>query len=276
MTATIVSLHSYPVKSARALDHASAVLTERGLPHDREWMVVDARGRFQTQRELPALARLEAAVHGDALQLRMDADAIDVPRAPDARPREVQVWQSTCLADDTGDVIAAWLSRRLGRDLRLVHFNAQRPRVSDAAWTADLRALNAFSDGFPLLVANSASLAELNSRLQQPLPMNRFRPNIVIDGIEPWAEDRIDDLVADGLRLRLVKPCTRCTIPTTDQASGARGSDEVLRVLRTYRYSAALHGVSFAENAVIVAGIGQRLRVGQRLEVTWKRSAGPN
>jgi uncharacterized protein len=270
---TIISLHSYPVKSARALDHATSALTERGLPHDREWMVVDARGRFQTQRELPALARLEAAVRDDVLRLTMDGESIEVPLAPGGQPREVQIWQSTCLGDDGGDAAASWLSQRLGREFRLAHFNPLRPRFSDAAWTGTVTATTAFSDGYPLLVANTASLAELNARLQQPLPMNRFRPNVVIDGLEPWAEDQLDELVADGVRLRLVKPCARCVIPTTDQQTGVRGSDEVIRVLRELRYDPALSGVTFAQNAIIVSGIGQQLRVGQRCEVTWKRTA---
>jgi uncharacterized protein len=272
MTATIVSLHSYPVKSARALDHSSAVLTERGLPHDREWMVVDGRGRFQTQRELPALARLEVDVRAEALWLRMDASSIEVPHALTSQPREVQVWQSACLADDGGDEVAAWLRQNLGDNFRLAHFNPLRPRISDTTWTGNVTALTAFADGFPLLVANTASLADLNSRLQLPLPMNRFRPNIVIDGIEPWAEDRIDELVADGLRLRLVKPCTRCVIPTTDQTSGGRGSDEVLRAMRSFRYDATLRGVTFAQNAVIVGGVGRQVHLGQRLVMSWKRT----
>jgi uncharacterized protein YcbX len=270
VTATILSLHSYPVKSARALDHASAVLSTRGLPHDREWMVVDARGRFQTQRELPALARLQAEVGQSALLLRMDASSIEVPFAAAGDTREVQIWQSASLGIDSGAAVALWLSQQLGSELRLVRFNAARPRASDPLWTGGVTALNAFSDGFPLLVANAASLVELNSRLREPLPMNRFRPNIVIDGIGPWTEDRIDTLNAGGLSLKLVKPCTRCVIPTTDQASGVRGSDEVLRELHAYRYDARLRGVTFAQNAVIVTGVGQRLQVGQRFEIAWK------
>ena len=117
---------------------------------------------------------------------------------------------------------------------------------------------------------SNASLADLNRRLDRPLPMNRFRPNIVIDGVDAYAEDRIHELVADGIRLRAVKPCTRCIITTTDQATAERDGEEPLRTLRSYRFSTELRGILFGQNLVLVEGVGRELRVGETLAVTWK------
>ena len=129
---------------------------------------------------------------------------------------------------------------------------------------------NEFSDGFPLLVISEASLEDLNSRLPEPLPMNRFRPNIVLAGIEPYDEDRIADLHADGIRLRISKPCTRCSITTTDQMRGVVAGDEPLRTLKTYRWSKELRGMMFGQNTLVVSGAGRELHVGQIFDIEWK------
>jgi len=270
MKATIATLHVYPVKSARAIDLQSAVLTDRGLKHDRGWVLVDARGRFQTQRELPQLATLRVTPMGQRLLLEAGAARCELDLHASGPVREVRVWQSDCLGIDCGDDVAAWLGAQLGQPLRLLRFDPSRPRLSDPAWTGAVRAGNAFSDGYPLLVINSASLADLNTRLGQALPMNRFRPNLVLDGLEAWAEDRVAEFAADGVRLRPVKPCARCIIPTTDQDTGVRGSDEVLRALRGFRFDAQVHGVTFGWNAIIVEGVGRHLSVGQELDVRWR------
>lgn len=271
MNARIVSLHSYPLKSARACDHAEATLGERGFLHDREWLVIDARGRFMTQRELPSLARLVVTVGADTLRLQHADAAFALPHVAAGAAREVRIWGSDCLGSDCGDAVAAWLSACLQQPVRLLRFDPARPRASNPAYTGDIVAHNAFSDGYPLLVANVASLQELNTRLAKPLPMNRFRPNIVLEGLEPWAEDRIAKLTVRGVRLRLVKPSVRCIITTTDQATGERMGEEPLRTLRAYRHNAELGGVCFAENAIIVSGVGSELRVGDELAVGWER-----
>jgi uncharacterized protein YcbX len=154
-----------------------------------------------------------------------------------------------------------------------VEFDPSAPRTCSPEWTQGIHAITEFSDGYPVLVISRASLEDLNSRLPKPLLMERFRPNLVIDGVEPYAEDRIHELRSDGLTLRVVKPCTRCSITTTDQQAGVVDGDEPLRTLKSYRFDRELRGVCFGQNAIVVDGVGQSLRVGQSLDVVWK-SAG--
>jgi uncharacterized protein YcbX len=265
--ASLACLHVYPLKSARGVDLGSARLVATGLEHDRQWLVTDAAGRFLTQRELPRLALLGARIEAGVLELSAPQLApLRVPTAAAATPCRVRIWKDECPALDAGDVAADWLRLALGTVARLVRFDAVVERPSDPAWTAGLRALNQFSDGFPILVANRASLDALNAALPTPLPMTRFRPNLVVAGLQPWEEDRIAELAIGQTRLRLVKPCTRCRITTIDPQVGAPDGEEPLHTLKRLRYDSALRGVTFAWNAVIVAGVGTTLTVGQRVE----------
>jgi uncharacterized protein YcbX len=180
---------------------------------------------------------------------------------------EVTVWDDKCAAFDAGDEAAQWLTSHLGKPARLVRFDKRRKRPSEAQWTQGTEALNQFSDGFPWLLISEASLADLNSRLQQPLPMNRFRPNIVVDGLPAFGEDSVEDFIAGDVRLRVAKPCARCAITTTDQITGERGN-EPLKTLKEYRFDRALRGIIFGQNMMLMAGLGSELKVGQQFEVT--------
>ncbi len=260
---TLVGLHTYPVKSCRGLDHESAALTAAGLEHDREWMFVTPGGRFLTQREAPRLARVRVQL-GDG-ELRLAADGAGEVAVPldFAGPRdEVTVWGDRVPAFDQGNEVAAWAGALLGRDVRLVRFDPAARRLSSREWTGPVDALTRFTDGYPLLAISRASLDDLNSRLPAPLPMERFRPNLVLDGLPPYGEDTVGELVAEGLRLRVVKPCTRCVITTTDQREGVVTGDEPIRTLRGYRWDARLKGVLFGQNVIVVEGVGRRLDVG--------------
>ena len=271
---TLAELHVYPVKSCRGLAPGAARVTAAGLEHDREWMIVTPDGRFVTQREEPRLALVEVGLADGVLELAAaGAGAVRVPLATGASgeessgtPVEVTVWRDRCRALDQGEAAAAWLGDLLGRPLRLVRFDPAHRRPSDLAWTGGREALNRFSDGFAMLAISRASLADLNGRLAQPLPMDRFRPNLVLDGLPPYGEDALHDLVAGAVRLRRVKPCTRCSITTTDQATGTVEGEEPLRTLRTYRWDAALRGVTFGQNLIVVGGAGERLRTGMELQ----------
>jgi len=263
---TVASLHVYPVKSCRGVDLDTARLTEAGLEHDREWMIVTPEGRFVTQREQPRLALIAASLDDQALHLTAPgAPDIAVPFDFQGEPVQVTVWRDRCHAYDQGEVAARWLSDFLGRPLRLARFDPAHRRPSDAAWTGGVDAVSRFSDGFALLAISVASLADLNGRLAAPLPMNRFRPNLVLDGLQPYGEDALGDLTAGGVRLRRVKPCTRCSITTMNQVTGTVDGDEPLRTLRTYRWDAALRGVKFGQNLIVVTGDGERLRSGVEL-----------
>jgi len=271
--ARIAALHYYPLKSARGIELERARLTNAGFEDDRRWMLISGTGRFLTQRELPRLALLEARLLPGALLLAAPQQPqFSISLLRQGQQRTVSVWRDQCQAFDEGDEVAAWLQVFLGRECRLVRFDPAHRRLSEREWTGEFEADVRFSDGFPILAVNAASLAELNSRLAVALPLNRFRANIVLTGLQPYDEDRIDELYGDGIRLRLVKACTRCRITTTNQDSGEVEGEEPLRTLRQYRYDPGLHGVCFGQNAIVLEGAGNALVRGQRLSIRWRES----
>jgi uncharacterized protein YcbX len=269
--ATIAAVFIYPVKSCRGIAMPGARLEPTGFADDRHWMLVRPNGRFVTQRELPRLALV--ATHLSAVSLTLSAPgmaACEIPRGFDGTVRDVTVWKFDGRGIDCGDAAAEWCSRFLETPLRLVSFDPTAPRLCNPEWTPGTQAITEFSDGYPILVIARASLAELNSRLPRVLPMERFRPNIVIDGVEAYDEDRIHELRAGRVTLRLVKPCTRCAITTTDQQQGVVDGVEPLRTLKQYRFDPKLRGVLFGQNAIVVAGAGESLGVGEAFEIAWK------
>ncbi len=270
--ATITALNIYPVKSCKGIALQSGRVAITGLEHDRQWLIVRPNGRFVTQREEPRLAQIGTGIANGSLTLTSaQAGTLTLPVDATGAAVEVTCWQDRCAAFDLGDAAAQWLAAHLGGSYRLVRFDPSRKRPANEDWTGGVEALTQFSDAFPFLVISEASLHDLNARLPTPLPMNRFRPNIVIDGVEPYAEDRADELRVDGgITLRRVKPCTRCIITTTNQVTAEREGDEPLRTLRTYRMSKELRGVLFGQNAILLDGAGRELRVGQSLEVAWE------
>lgn len=269
--ATLAALNIYPVKSCRGIPLDAATLADTGFIDDRHWMMARPNGRFVTQRELPRMALIGTAVDAAGLTLTAPGmPTLAVPRNGTGDARPVTVWKFTGSGIDCGDVVADWCTQVLGTPLRLVRFDARVPRECNPEWTRGTRAITEFADGYPVLVISRASLDELNSRLAKPLPMERFRPNVVIDGVEAHDEDRIHELRAGEVTLRLVKPCTRCSITTTDQQSGAVDGVEPLATLQTYRHDRQLMGVAFGQNAIVVCGVGSRLQLGQSLDITWK------
>ena len=271
---TITALNVYPVKSCAGIALQRAQLTATGFTHDREWMIVQPNGRFVTQRESPSLALIRTAVQDGTLVLEApESGSVRVDAGHGGPSIEVSIFNETYRGIDAGDGVARWLERYLGRPHRLVRFDKSAPRASSAKWTAGIEALNQFSDGFPWLLISEASLADLNRRLEQPLPMNRFRPNIVVAGLEAYEEDRVAALSSPIVALHPVKPCTRCVITTTDQRTGARDGEEPLRTLRTFRFDRELRGVAFGQNVIASRGIGEWLEVGQQLAVQHKKTA---
>jgi uncharacterized protein YcbX len=267
----IAALSVYPVKSCRAIACDSLRLAAGGFERDRHWLIVRPDGRFVTQRELPRLAVIETALTANGLRLVAPGmPPIEVEERAAGESRQVVVWSDSCRAFDQGEAVAAWLARFLGAELRLVAFDARHERVSNPAWTGAARATTEFSDGFAILALSEASLEDLNGRLPRPLPMERFRPNVVLAGLEPYGEDRIEELRGSGVRLRLVKPSIRCSITTTDQATGRLDGDEPLRTLKTYRWSKELLGIAFGQNAIVIEGAGRELKVGGELDIIWR------
>jgi hypothetical protein len=265
----ITGLNIYPVKSCRGIALTQARITETGFAHDREWLVVTPENRFLTQRERPLLAQVETALADDQLVLRKpQGEALALPLDLTGPEVEVTIWRSKAAAFDAGEAAATWLTEHLGKPARLVRFDKRHKRTSDSKWTGDVEALVQFADGYPWLLISQGSLDELNRRLEQPLPMNRFRPNIVVDGLPPFGEDSVDEFVAGDVRLKVVKPCDRCVVTTTDQITGERASDEPLKELKQFRFDRNLRGVLFGQNMILSSGAGKELKVGQQFEVT--------
>jgi uncharacterized protein len=274
VTATIASLVVYPVKSCAGVPVDEAVLTESGLDLDRAWMVVDATGGFVSQRELPRMALVRPQLKTFEIILRAPG-MLALHLAIDAveQPVRVRVWDDDVAAYDMGPVAAQWFTDFLGQPLRLVRFDPEHRRLSSLKWTGGVEAPNQFSDGFPLLVTSKASLADLNARLAAAghgaVDMARFRPNLVLDGVEAHDEDRLGALrIITGtgnVELKPVKPCARCPIPNIDPLT-AESSPVVGDTLQAYRQDARLNGaVTFGMNAIVLQGDGQVLRVGQRV-----------
>jgi uncharacterized protein YcbX len=273
--ALVGALTLYPLKGAAGIALDRAEVRTTGLAHagvaDREWMAVDDDGVFVTQREVPRLALVGTAVEDGRLVLTATGRApiaLDVePRAADSRP--VQVWSAHVRGHDAGDAAADWLSSTIGERVRVVRFDAAHPRRVNPQYAGDSGAHVRFADGYPLLVIGRASLDELNARLAAkgaaPLPMNRFRPNVVLDGLAPHDEDHLASIAIDGVVLKPVKPCTRCEVTTTDQATARRGS-EPLATLSTYRLDARLGGITFGMNAIVAEGAGRAIAVGARAD----------
>ncbi len=203
MGAALSGLYIYPVKSAAGIACDTAVLTGSGLAHDREWMLVDAAGRFITQREAPQLALLRVQIAAGALQLSTPAgEAAPLALDHEGDTLEVQVWGSRCRAFDAGAPHAALLSDWLGKPVRLVRFDPAHRRLSNPDWTAGREVPTRFTDGYPLLVLSQASIDGLASRVGRSLPVERFRPNILIGGVEAHAEDEASRLRTGEARVR--------------------------------------------------------------------------
>lgn len=275
LSGTIARLFVYPVKSCAGIEVQQALLTETGLDLDRAWMVVDAQGAFLTQRALPRMALIRPQLKTDEMVLRAPGMlALHVAIDAVESPATVTVWRDTVPAWDMGAVAAQWFTDFLGQPCRLVRFDPEHKRLSSMAWTGGVEAPNQFADGFPILLASEASLEELNTRLatagHAAVGMDRFRPNVVLAGLDAHDEDRVDLVRVDGgaegqMHLQPVKPCARCPIPNIDPAT-AQTDPLVGDTLRTYRRDKRLDGaVTFGMNAIVRQGAGQMLRVGQRI-----------
>ncbi|MDW7746988.1 MOSC domain-containing protein [Halomonas sp.] len=277
----ITRLNIYPVKSLGGIPLDQAELGVRGLAHDRQWMVVDDIGRFVTQRQLPHMARIVESLDDEALMLsHPGAVPLRIPLQRDDQPRlPVYVWDDQCQALDEGEEAAAWLGAVLGdyqgSGLRLVRFAPdQRRNVEPHFLAPGEQAHTAFADGYPFLVVSEASLAEVNRVLETkglaPVPMERFRPSIVVDAAEPFAENGWGELsLHEGaVRLGLRKPCQRCKITTVDQATGEIAvPGEPLRTLVQMNTRLAPGGY-FGQNAILLAGEGSTLAVGDELSAS--------
>jgi uncharacterized protein YcbX len=270
---SVTGLYVYPVKSMRGIARARATLAPSGFEWDRQWMIVNAGGVFLTQRTHPQLARIVPQVTADALVLNAPGlSALSVPLDAAGARTAVRIWDDGCVGIDQGSAAREWVSRAVGEAVRLVRVSPDMGRVANPKFAGATPAPIGFPDGYPVLVCNEASLEDLNERLPERIPMERFRPNIVLRGLPAWAEDHIETLTLGPVELRLVKPCIRCTIPSIDQQSGERSTDPA-PALKQFRFSRALRGVMFGENAVIVRGSGEAIERGAVATATYEAAS---
>jgi MOSC domain-containing protein len=273
LKASVTGLHVYPVKSTRGIARARVSLTATGFEWDRQWMIVNANGVFLSQRSHPQLARIVPDLTPSALVLTAPRlPALSVPLDAGGARTAVRIFDDACVGLDQGSEAREWLSSALGEAARLVRVAPDMGRVANPKFAGARPAPIGFPDGYPVLVCNEASLEDLNERLPERIPMERFRPNLVLRGLPAWAEDRIETLSLGAVILRLVKPCVRCTIPSIDQQSGEPSTDPT-PALKTFRFSKALRGVMFGENAVIVAGSGEAIERGVAVTATYESAA---
>ena len=255
-------LNTYPIKSAAGTALTHAQVTMRGLLHDRRWMICDRSGKFLTQRKFPKMALIQVSVD-DHLHLTIAGSdhygELQIPAVPAATSVEVDVWGDRCTAWSMGDTAAQWLSEFLGQEVQLVYMPDSTKRLTDHG---RFDTPNSFSDAYPFLLISEASLADLNRRLDQPVPMNRFRPNLVVSGCGPFAEDTWKQIKIGDVVFDVAKACSRCSIPGVEQATGVQGK-EPLKTLATFRRWD--HAIWFGQN--LLAHSAGTLTVGDEVEI---------
>jgi uncharacterized protein YcbX len=248
----ITALTIFPIKGCRGVSVTSSAVDRLGLAGDRRLMLVDVDNHFISQREVPGLATVEPALDGNVVTVRSPrSDALRLEIDPRGPACAVSVWGNQgILACDQGDLAAAWFSEAIGERCRLVYFGAQARNRIDPEFSPRRDAETAFTDGYPIMAALQESLDDLNTRLANPVPMERFRPSLVAVGAPAWSEDGWDVVDFGALRCDAVKPCARCVVTTTDQRSGARDErQEPLRTLATFRTIPGV-GAIFGQNIV--------------------------
>ncbi len=222
---SISELYIYPIKSLAGIKLDSVEVTDRGFKHDRRWMLVDENNLFLSQREVPIMALIKTRLTDQHLELTYKNSSIKIPFTPVKQEFiTVSVWDDVCKAQLVDDDIDKWFSEVLGMKCRLVYMPDNSLRETDPRYTPE-GYITSFADAYPFLIIGQASLNDLNTRLPQPMPINRFRPNIVFEGGEPYQEDLINEFTINNISFSGVKLCARCNIPTIDQDTAIAGKE---------------------------------------------------
>lgn len=260
----VSSLIYYPIKACRGFEVDSANVERMGLENDRRMMVVTPEGEFLTQREYPRLALVTPTLQDDTVVLSAPrCEAIQIGIQKTGTPISVDIWKSKGVqAIDQGDEAALWFSDWLDVEVRLVHIADGYQRRVNQAWAVRDDDHTGFADGYPILLTSEEGLQDLNAHLEQPVPMNRFRPNVVVKGCDPFAEDTWNRIRVGSVELAVVKPCARCEVTTIDKETLAQ-SKEPLKTLGKYRKQKL--GAIFGQN-IIPLNEGC-VRVGMPVEV---------
>ncbi len=264
----LTEINVFPIKSLGGCTLSEAVVEPRGLQYDRRWMLINPQGKFVTQREIAAMTQLKTAIAPPFLEIHNQQNPQDilqialVPALESMEKRSVSVWDDTCIAHVYPKDVNDWFSDQLGTELCLVYMSDDSQRQADEKYAPKGQYVS-FADGFPYLLIGEASLTDLNQRLEEPVPMNRFRPNLVFSGGEAYEEDQWDDFRIGSIAFRGVKPCGRCIIITTDQNTGIR-SKEPLKTLASYRQEN--NRILFGQNVILTAGEpGAIIRTGDQI-----------
>jgi uncharacterized protein YcbX len=264
----VTDLLVYPIKSLGGMSVSAALVGDRGFEHDRRWMLIEESNRFVTQREFPEMALLKASIANEILSVRdsRDGASIQIPlSSPSGSALQVNIWDDQCSALLVEGESTQWFSKRMGRPLRLVYMPDASNRLVDKDY-ANQGEITGFSDGFPILIIGQSSLDDLNCRLEKPVPMDRFRPNIVFSGGDAFEEDSFRVFRIGDVRLQAVKPCARCVLTTTDQETAQR-SAEPLKTLAGFRK--ANNKIYFGQN--LLAENRGWIRVNDQLIVEQKQ-----
>lgn len=265
----LTEINVYPIKSLRGFSVQQAVVEPRGLQYDRRWMLVDTAGKFVSQREIAAMTQLKTAITSSFLEIYAQQDPENrlqislVPELEAMEKRQVNIWDDNCMASIYPKNVNDWFSAQLGADLCLVYMSDADQRQADEMYAPKGQYVS-FADGFPYLLIGEASLTDLNQRLAEPIPMNRFRPNLVFSGGDAYEEDQWSDFRIGSITFKGVKPCGRCIITTTDQETGNR-SKEPLKTLANYRQQN--NRILFGQNVILTeAQAGAIIRTGDPLQ----------
>jgi uncharacterized protein YcbX len=247
---TLSEIWIYPIKSLGGISLTQARVMKKGLQFDRRWMLVDDAGVFLTQRVHPIMALFKTSIDGTHLTIRFKEHTLQLPLAPtyDPSPLTVTIWDDSVTAYEVSAETSAWFSHHLGMSCRLVYFPEENPRQVDLKYSPEGNHVS-LADAYPLLIIGQSSLDDLNRRMQVPLPMNRFRPNLVFTGGEPYEEDTWHDFAVGTTRFIGAKPCARCALPTVNQDTAEKGQ-EPTRTLATYRRSE--NKILFGQNVLTV------------------------
>ncbi len=266
----ILEINIYPIKSLGGISLPQATVEMRGLENDRRWMLVDEKNKFLTQREIPKMAALKVGINELNLTVTdLTGESREIPLVPSGNEMaRVKIWSSFCRAQVYDETVNRWFSEALQTNCRLVKMPAEVRRKVSYFYAVNKDDHVSFADGYPVLLIGAGSLADLNERLQTPVPMNRFRPNLTIENIEPFAEDSWKKISLGGTVFHVVKPCARCVMTTIEQESGEKQGVEPLKTLAEYRIPprSRKRKILFGQN-LIAEKAGGIIKIGDKLKV---------
>jgi uncharacterized protein len=259
----------YPVKSLKGISLEKAKIERRGLEFDRRWMLVDEKNNFLTQREFPKMAVFSTAIEKDFLRVSFEGESLEIPFESNGEtPAKVKVWSSRVAAKVYDDSINRWFAERLETNCKLVKMPEETYRKVNYFYAVNRDDHVSFADGYPFLLIGESSLNDLNSRMEKPVSMNRFRPNLVVSDSEAFAEDGWKKIRIGETVFHVVKPCARCAVTTIEQTTGEKTGKEPLKTLAAFRIPkrSVKKKILFGQN-LIAEKAGDFLRVGDRVEV---------